>query len=81
MWYVSIYELGYSDFKYIISLLLRHLFPPCLKMLVVNTNVTIIISNTASSRAIILTNLDSIVDSDTNNVICHLQQHNNSRHF
>ena len=38
------------------------------------------ISNSASPRAIILTNLDSIVDSDTNHVICHLQQHNNSRH-
>ena len=38
---MSSYVLGYSDFKYIISMLLRHLFAPFLKIAVINTNVTI----------------------------------------
>ena len=67
---MRIYVIVYSDFKYIIYLLLRHLFPPFLKKTIVNTNVTI--SQTLS---------DSLVDSDTNLVIGHLRQHNNSRHF
>ena len=33
------YILGDPDFKYTIIWLLRHLFPPFLKMAVVNTNV------------------------------------------
>ena len=38
---MRVYGLGDSDFKYTITWLLRHLFPPFLKMAVVNTNVPI----------------------------------------
>ena len=37
---VRMYVLGDPDFKYIISRLHRHLFPPFLKLAVVNVNVT-----------------------------------------
>ena len=74
---MQVYVLGYPDFKYTISWLLRHLFPPFFKMVVVNTNVAI--SQTLGH--ILLTLLDSLVDSELTNAICHLQHHNNSRHF
>ena len=38
---MRVYVLGDSNFKYTITWLLRHLFPPFLKMAVVNTNVPI----------------------------------------
>ena len=38
---MEVYVLENPDFKYTITWLLRHLFPPFLKMAVVNTNVPI----------------------------------------
>ena len=62
------YVLGDPDFNYTITWLLCHLFLPFLKMAVVNTNVPM-----SQILQILLTLLDSMVDSDIKYVICHLQ--------
>ena len=74
-----IYVLGDEDFKYCIFGLLRYRLPPFLKMAVVKTNVTI--SQKLCHRAIMLTLLNSLLDSDVNGSIIDIHQPLNYRHY
>ena len=77
---MRMYVLVDPNFKYTISWLVWHLFPPFCKDGGRQYKCHHI-SNSTSPKAILLTLLDSLVDSDIKTVIRHLQQHNNSRHF